>query len=225
MGKALSLIIAGVLLVCGGGYFGVTSFLDKQEIDKGVPSFNEMTEEQFEKAKFVEGDVEFALGAYAETYTTNYGIRTSKKSDTLVYSVVIPTSDENSAIYTSFSASSSFFDRMDKLSDSTFEYLNDETGTVSAPTPVHITGKVSKIDSEFYDYLVEYTVNDIELFETEAEAKASLSPYIINYYEMGAPGRGFIIGGVMAAIGILLGVIGIALKKKEKAAQESNIGY
>lgn len=71
-----------------GGRFDFVRGGSVEEIQQnGAPDFNTLSIEQIEERPYVSGNVEVVLECFAESYTTNYGVRTSDESEELYYLV------------------------------------------------------------------------------------------------------------------------------------------
>ena len=86
--------------------------------EKGRPDFNTLTEDQLEAGMSVHGDIDLALGAYAESYETDLGIRTSDESSSLYYLIPIfdMAGDGKIRYLITFHAEPEDFDTLDKSS-------------------------------------------------------------------------------------------------------------
>ena len=89
----IMLLVFAALLILAG--VSILSEADQyEEIQQnGAPDFNTLSIEQIEERPYVSGNVEVVLECFAESYTTNYGVRTSDESEELYYLVAAAPAD------------------------------------------------------------------------------------------------------------------------------------
>lgn len=221
------LILLGVfaLILLAMGFMMLSEGDAYREIqENGAPDFNTLTIEQIGELPYVSGNIELVLDCFAETYTTNYGVRTSDDSDELYY--LVPAAVVGADGYYDFSfilcveAQPKHFDRMDQIMEETWaedfvgEYTTFEIGT----------SKVGRLSNDLKGILDEYC-EDVGLidwlaqtafFDTddEAEVRSRILPYVIH---IGSEPVNPAVGVVLLVVGLaLLGAFVFVLIKKPK---------
>lgn len=130
--SGLMVIVAIMLLFSG---FSDLSCKMKKPVD-----INTVTAGQLKKGLVVEGDLQYNIGQFAESYTTYNYIRVgSKKAN-----YVVPLSDGSFiGLENYFTKQNSLFDAQ---ADETYNYLAEETE--QTPRTIHIRGKVKRMNYE-----------------------------------------------------------------------------
>lgn len=225
----IMLLVFAVLLILVGG--SILSEADQyEEIQQnGAPDFNTLSIEQIEERPYVSGNVEFVFECFAESYTTNYGVRTSDESEELYYLVAAAPTDADG--YYDFQylicikAEPWQFSKMDTILEETWatdfegEYTTFEIGT----------SKVKSLGTKLEDILWEYAddsdlvewLADTSFFGTndEAEIRSRILPYMI---DIGESPTSPSVGMVAFAIAAVLLIIGVLLVVKSRARRDDN---
>ncbi len=182
-------------------------------------NFNEAAAHSFKKGDVVEGTIDYALGAIAEEYETNFGIRTSDNSTKLYY--VLWMDNDNFVIYET--ASSAEYDILDKISDETYTYLESaanygQSGSIDDLEPpistLQLEGTVKKMTSEVETIFKEWYDESFDdgAFDTYCE------PLMISHMEFDNLGLFVFLGIGAIVLAILFGVIALIIWRKEKNA-------
>ena len=224
----IMLIVLAVLAVAMGAslFSEVDAYKDIEQ--NGAPDFNTLSVEQIKEKPYVSGNVEIVLECFAESYTTNYGVRTSDKSDELYYLVAAAPSDADG--YYDFQylicvkAEPKHFSKMDAILEETWadnfqgEYTTFELGT----SKVRALG--GKLEDIFWEYvedseLVEWLAQS-QFFRTsdEAEIRSRILPYMIVIGESPASPTTAVIPFVLAAVLLIIGVLLIVKSKAQNTA-------
>ena len=124
---------------------------------KGRPDFNTLTEDQLEAGMSVHGDIDLALGAYAESYETDLGIRTSDESSSLYYLIPIfdRAGDGKIRYLITFHAEPEDFDTLDKIVAQTWS---------GEPITTRLTvddGYIGRLPDKFKQYFLEWAHDDM----------------------------------------------------------------
>ena len=126
------------------------------------------------EGKYVTIDAEYFLYDYIEHTTTTTSKSGSKSTRTDGYSYLafqsVPQEGSTDSVWYFYSI---YFDKkhQDELSakiDKTYEYLNDEAGTVNPPEPVKVTGTWNKMDSQTERYF-QKVIGEIGIQETDLD--------------------------------------------------------
>jgi hypothetical protein len=113
------------------------------------------------KGDIIECDADYVLGAAAEEYSTNFGVRTSDSSSKLYY--VLWLDNNKYALYET--GNKDQYATLDKITDETFAFFESqaayqESGDVEdlklPTTKLHITGRVVNMSSEIQGYFREW---------------------------------------------------------------------
>ena len=182
-------------------------------------NFNEAEAHSLKKGDMVEGTIDYALGAIAEEYETNFGFRTSSDSTKLYY--VLWMDNDNFVIYET--ASSTEYDILDKITDETYSYLESaanygQSGSVDDMDPpvttLQLEGTVRKMSSEVKDIFKEWYDENFDdgAFDTYCE------PLMISHTEFDNLLLFIYIGIFALALAVLFGIIAIIVWRKEKNA-------
>ena len=181
------LMVFGVLMLVFGIYECVMAH--KTPFD-----LNRIPDSEIKPGILLEGDVYGNYGAYEEYYNTRYGIK--DKSSTLWY-YIIPVGEESfMGVSVNANKRGAEFDRQ---SDETYDYLTGATD--KAPTPLHVKGKVAKMDSEDLG-LYKTALREIGFSESEIDQYAL--PYYIGSNSFDSWLVLLIVGVVILAIGVVL---------------------
>ena len=176
------------------------------------------------KGDLIEGDVDMALGAAVEEYSTTAGVRTSKESSKLYYVIWL----DNNKFALFETGNKEHYDKLQKITDETYAYFDsqdkyEESGDindlVTPQTKLHITGRVVNMPSDVKKYFVEWYdqgINDGQ-FDSRTEAvmitNASFDRFAV-----------IVLVGVIAAVGtVLCGILTLIFWRKNK--ETSDFGY
>lgn len=219
---AALLILAGASLLSGAEQY--------EEIKQnGAPDFNMLSIEQIERRPYVSGNVEVVLECFAESYMTNFGVRTSAKNEEQYYLVAAAPTDADG--YYDFQylicikAEPWQFRRMDTIMEETWtadfegEYTTFEIGT----------SKVKPLGAKLKGLLWEYA-DDSNLVEwlagtaffgtsDEAEVRSRILPYMI---DIGESPTNPSVGMVVLAIAAALLIIGVLLVVKSRTQRDNS---
>ena len=155
--SGLMVIVAIMLLFSG---FSDLSCKMKKPVD-----INTVTAGQLKKGLVVEGDLQYNIGQFAESYTTYNYIRVgSKKAN-----YVVPLSDGSFiGLENYFTKQNSLFDAQ---ADETYNYLAEETD--QTPRTIHIRGQVKRMNYEtqkiFKQAFREWGFSDAEITQSATE--------------------------------------------------------
>lgn len=217
--KNTTLYIIATVLIIVGAVFVLKSLKEKSDFDKkGFEDFNEISYTDLKDGTYVKGEFIEAYSPFAETYTTNYGVRTSKDSDELYYVVPAGSEEEYETLeyrYVGFFCSKGWFDKMDDLIDETDEYYED--AYAAEPVPVAFTAKVRDMTDEEVGWMEEYF---IESGIDEDELDYYMHPIVLEVFSENGYKGGVYIGLGMAAIGVVILVVALVLKSKNKKQEE-----
>ena len=110
------------------------------------------------------------------------------------------------------------FAKYDKLVDESWEWWNDETGTVAFTTePIHIDGYIRKMSSNDKKYMREYLQ---DMGYSSSEIDELIVPYVL--MNNSSSNLGFIFGGlILMVFGCVLGAFAVMRTIKDKKAQET----
>lgn len=217
--KNTTLYIIAVVLIIVGAVFMVASLKEKSDFDKkGFEDFNEISYKDLKDGTYVEGEFIEAYSPFAETYSTKYGIRLSDDSDELCYVVPSGSEEEYETLeyrYIGFLCSSSWYDKMDDLIDQTEDYYEDDYA--AEPVPVAFTAKVRDMTDEEIGWMEEYF---IESGIDEDDMDYYTHPVVLEVFSKDGYKGGLYIGLGMAAIGVVVFVVAIVLKSKNKKQED-----
>ena len=155
--KTNMIICAVVAALCGAAsiFFFITWGNEQQAttvVDK--PSFNTLRIDQLKDDLETQGIIDMSFGTYAETYNTNWGIRTSDKSNSLFYLIPIYNVKEDGnpefKYFISYKAYPDDFATMDKIEKQTWSYESDYTQLTIE------NGTIQKLPGQYQQYLKEW---------------------------------------------------------------------
>jgi hypothetical protein len=111
------------------------------------------------------------------------------------------------------------FAQYDKLVDQSWEWWNDETGTVAFTSePIHIDGYIRKMSANDKKYMREYLQ---DMGYTSSEIDQLIVPYVL--MNNASSNVGFIFGGLLLLVlGGVLGAFAVMRTIKDKKAQETS---
>ncbi len=149
------LLIFGIVFLSGG--------IGNMNRSKQTPiPLEELTPDDLSKNIVVEGDIIYNYGAFMEEYTTNYGVKTGSST----YTYLIDLGDYGYiGVKTQNSQTSTL---LEQQSDDTYAYFYEEGA--GAPSPIHIKGRLRKLDDESYGFMKEaleymgYSTREAELY-------------------------------------------------------------
>ena len=181
-----------------------------------IVDYNAVEAFTLKKGDVVEGTVDMVLGATAEEYSTQFGIRTSDDSTKLFY--VLWMDNDNFILYET--ANKSVYDTMDTITDETFAYLDslsiaEESGDyedlVVPTTTYHLEGVVEKVPAEIQQYFREWYEEGIgDDFDARCE------PVLIRHMDLERISTLMICGIVFAVLGIVCGILTLVFWRKSK---------
>ncbi len=216
-GAIIAISICTAVFLAFTIFFFVQWSNDQQAAKEDTPSFSTLPTDQLEPGLNVHGTIDLAFDYYAETYSTDYGIRTSSNSDSLYYVIPVYDADGYFAYLISFEAYSSDFDTMDQIITQTW---------IDTDQPINLTLEHARIESlpnEILQYLNEWSEDttfydggsfidwcaEYGIFGTQDKAliRTKLVPYVIEETNPGSAVGGFIFLGFTVASLILLLVL------------------
>jgi hypothetical protein len=216
-GAIIAMSICTAVFLAFTIFFFVQWSNDQQAAQKDTPRFDTLPIDQLESGLDVHGTIDLAFDYYAETYTTDYGIRTSSDSDSLYYVIPVYDADGYFAYLISFEAYSSNFDTMDQIVTQTWT----ETDDLATLTLEH--ARIESLPEEIRQYLEEWSEDttfydggsfidwcaEYGIFGTQDKSliRAKLVPYVIEESNPGSAVAGFIFLGFTVASLILLLVL------------------
>lgn len=185
-------LIAGVLLIGAGIYSCIMAHKTPYDI-------NQLMDGEAKAGMMVEGDLWCNYGVYEESYSSRYGIK-QKSSEVWYY--IIPVGEyDYMGVAVNANARGAEFDRQ---TDQTYDWIMDETGTVAEPNPLHIKGKVVKMDNKDKEYftkaLVEcgFTQSEIDQYAEFLYVSAgSFDEWLVV----------LLVGVVLTAVGVVLVIV------------------
>ncbi len=214
-----SIIIVAAVFIIVGAVFLFKGLKDKSDIEKnGFEDFNELSYSELEDGMYVEGEFEFCDEPFAETYKTKYGIRLSKDSEQLYYTVLAGTDEEFETLeyrFVGFLCSKGWFDRMDDLVDETYEYFEDEFA--AEPTPVPFSAKVRDMTDEEIGWMEEYFISS---GISEDELDYYMHPVVLELYMKDAYKGNIYVGGAFVAGGALILIVALIISNKKKKEED-----
>lgn len=204
-----SYILSMIVFLGIGGFFLVTGFTELMDSKKIPVDFNTLSANELEVGMVIEGDLEFNMGKFMESYTTKYGVKTGSST----YYYVIPAGGESSVFmgpFMSLKGNTRINSQLDSQAKSVYSYLQGY-GDSDFDT-VHIKGKLKKMSNEDKGYLKS------ALAQMGYEgAQNMISPYTFQYSNFDTYGIFFIAGGIFFLIGFLYAIPGIVRLKKQKS--------
>lgn len=197
------LILSGILLVTYSKYAA------------GPLDFNTLSASEFKKNDLVEGDLYLSFGYFAEEYTTKNGVKTS--TDYRYY--IIPVGKEE---YMAVCLPHDMFKEMETLCDKTEAYMSYATDDL--PEPIHLIGKIEKMDKEIEGYLNDW-LNDTDWFGESENVSDYIVPYKIQKINpQGIKTNGLVLGGiglVLLIIAVIFLIFTIKSAKLKKSSANS----
>lgn len=205
-----AVIIFAVMLFAGAGGM-ITSSKQQQQINKGLDDFNFLSDSEFYKGKFVEGDVFEVYGefAYEESYNETLGIKSNSHVTSHYYLIPLTGSFDSDMpkFITLEIKTAAGVKNAELLMEQTWNYQDTgEEPDVWNEFPIQ--GKVSRLDGEIEEYLYDWLTND-GVDGTRADYEDMICPYVITEHSAEAVGRSMnfsititIIG--LAGIGIMI---------------------
>lgn len=209
------LVVLGVLSVVF--LLDIPTFM---KIKRGqIKNYNSMESGSLEKGDPVSGTVDMAIGSCAEQYETKFGIRTSKDSS-LQYFVLWM---ENDQLILYETGSKDEYNKLEKISDETADYLNslseaDESGDaddiVLPTTTLEIEGVAKEVPDEIWGYFEEY----YEDVFGDGKFSAYAEPLMISRRAF-SQFTGIVIAGLVCAVlFVIVGIVTLVLWRKSKRA-------
>lgn len=205
-------IITGIVLMIVGLIFIIPGLLELKGIKGDKLNLNEAEWDDFKDGEYCEITLVYDYGAYCENVqTTNYVF----KRTTDRYYLVDAGADD--AYYMGIKIAESSSDELENLS------YADETNT----NTITYTGKLHSSSSELQGYLDDY-IYDMYVYwygSISSSDRTYLEDITLPYYmEIITPSScssSIIVGSIAFAIGILLVILGVYLKKKQRIAASS----
>ncbi len=180
-----------------------------------VVNYNTAAAHAIQDGDVVEGIVDAALGACAEEYETNFGIRTSDDSTKLYY--VLWMDNDNFIVYET--GNKEQFNQLDAITTNTEKYLDAlEAGdeTASLDVTMKIQGVAKDLPKDIEGYFHEWYGTDDSTYSSRCEG------VMITNTAFDRVGTMVFIGAGCILVAIILGVVLLVLWRKEK---NSNYGY
>ncbi len=215
-------VFAAILII--GLVIFIPALSDNMALAKGMTDFNDMTEADFVKGRFVQGTIyelydEFA---YEEEYESTFGVKHNERVSAHYYIMPLYATYESETMqYVAVCIKNSGdAATAQKMLEETWDYW--DTGAEPAVwTELPITGKVTELDGELLDYFYEWLMYG-DNTATRADYEAYVCPYIIEaYYNTDGISVMLIIGGIISAIGLvgLAVAITVLVKSKKNGAE------
>lgn len=174
----------------------ITGAINYNAVSKTTNNISSMTDADFKKDEFINGETNFCLDYFCEETRTRRGI----KSNFRYYLVPMPNAEKFLVV----KASEKYFTLLDSMCEATDKYLSDDTESTPEPTmQLQVAGKLKTYDSEVTQYLVSYF--------SEGDQSAYYADYVFPYYVNAGEQdnyKGYIYFGAGA---ILFGLIIVAI--------------
>ena len=223
MKKTRVLFIIAIVCICISAPFlmDIPTYLNVKNGD--VVSLDEVEAFGLKKGDAVKGTAEHVLGCCAEEYTTNFGVRTSSKSDTLYY--VIWLSNDNFVLYKT--SSSAQYGILDNITDQTYDYLeslevyeaSQDYEDIKAPTTsMEIEGTVSKIPSNIEGFFREWYDEAVG----DSDFDNCCEPVMITNWSFDRAKKYLPVGIGVGALGVLFLLLSLVSLIKGKKAAKTN---
>lgn len=210
--------LAGVILVFGAILVWM-SVSDAINASKTPVDYSTVKESEIEKGMIIEGDLSLNYGAFEESYTTTYGV----KSGTSKYTYMIPVGDNK---YIGLkNDSTSMQEQLENQANKTFSYLLGQS--TSEPETIHFKGRVKKMDGETKGFLQDYMMDAVSVLDmgfSESEVDAHILDYYIeceNYDNWGAT---LMVGIVLLLIGGAIILVPILVAHKQSTYSGGGVG-
>lgn len=228
MKNVRNFFILAVVFFCVGIPFAldIPTYLKMKNGD--IVNLDEVEAFALERGDVVEGNVNRVLGCCAEEYTTNFGIRTSDRSDKLYY--VIWLNNDNFIVYCT--SSSSDYTKLDQITEETYAYLEslatyDETKDYEdlqlPATELKIQGTVSKLPSNIEGFFREWYQEAVD--EEYGSFDECCEPLMITHARLGNLKTTIMIGAIFAAAGVLMLILGIIFAIRNKIASRNAMNW
>lgn len=177
-----------------------------------IKDFDSVAAGELQKGDLVRGTIDMTLGPCAEEYTTNYGVRTSSKSNKLYY--VVWMNNDNFILYET--GNESEYSTLDRLTDETNAYFDslsaaDESGDMAdlelPSTTLTLEGVVKETPSSIEDLFREWWDDDSD-YESRTER------VMVSRAQFDRFGTVVISGIVAAVLAVVFGILFFITRKK-----------
>ncbi len=160
-------------------------------------NYNECKDYELKSGAVIEGDVEFVIGSFEESYETNYG---KKDNNSVKYKYAIPVGEDK---YMGFSVKAGEKTTLfDKMADQTWDYMDGKSD--KTPQPYHFIGKVIKLDKESHGYFKNAFMS---IGFSDSDAEKQIVDFYIDERKFDGYGWNFLIGIVILGIGVAWTVV------------------
>lgn len=169
---------------------------------KTAPDISSLEVSDYKDGLMVRGHADMVFACYCAQYDD---------SDNEVFRwYLVPAKDDMTALYLGIKVNSKLYESYDMIYDSTWDYLEGQTDSLTKT--ISFQGRLKKVDGDVETYLDKF----INTYGTEPE-------YFVRYYVELKTTKGsfglMIAGIVFIAIGIIMIVLGIFTEKRGKLAE------
>jgi len=199
--------IFGIFIMIVMGADGIASFrsgVDLYDIDTDYLELSHLD--------LIDTEFDVSLGCFVEEETTTKNKYGSVTNRSYKYYYAIPVYSGEDTYWIGLEISSSNMYTMDQIVDETYNYLMGEDEYYGY-TYLELQGRLSKLEDEKYDYMVEM-FEEMEWYENDSDIEKYVLPVYIKTFKP-EPTRILFIVGI---IGIIAGIISIVSSIKGNAA-------
>lgn len=220
---ASALIRICIVLAVAGAMVLYMFGKDSAAYSKGVTDFNEMTESDFIADRYVDGTI-YSLEdefAYEEEYNETLGIKHNESVSAHYYVMPLFASYETETpqYIAVCLRNPAMIETAEQMVNETWDFY--ETGEEPEEwTSLFITGKVSKLDGELKDLMLEWMMYGDEE-GSPSDYEAFICPYLITYNDPSTLSTGKNVGGVIFGIGAAGLVIMLIVWLKARGNQQT----
>ncbi len=200
----------GGVLICLGIVFTAFGFVNVDLKNTTPMPLTELNSSNIEEDIIIEGDLNYNLGAFEESYTKLNGVEVSS-----TFKYVIPLDDDGYIGLQSYEDIKEF----DVQASETFKQWSGESD--SSPRTIHIKGQVAKLPRKSLKYFKSYMA---DMGMTSEEIDKYVYPYFIAVEDYNKWSKLTIIGPIMVIVGaVILLFISIITKKRKAKNKKPSI--
>lgn len=203
----IALGIFGIFIMVMGGADGIASFrsgIDLYDIDTDYLELSHLD--------LIDTEFDVSLGCFVEEETTTKNKYGSVTNRSYKYYYAIPVYSEEDTYWVGLEVSSSDMRTMDQIVDETYDYLMGEDEYYGY-TYLEKQGRLTKLEDEKYDYMVEM-FEELEWYEEDADIEKYVLPICITTFDP-ASSRILFLAGI---VGIILGILSAVSSIKGNAS-------